>query len=107
VTLAIGDGPAVIAERCARRWTTDEACDTAQRFRNKMVEIEGQCRVPMNIDRNNEIRRKSMHGTLLFALGILAVVAYVATGSVWLIGAAVIFLVPGVVMLHRVGKSLS
>jgi hypothetical protein len=60
----------------------------------------------MNSDRKNEIRRRSMHGTLLFSLGILAVVAYVATGSVWLIGAAVIFLVPGVVMLYRVGKSL-
>jgi hypothetical protein len=61
----------------------------------------------MNSDRKSEIRRRSMHGTLLFALGILAVIASVATGSVWLVGAAVVFLVPGVVMLYRVGKSLS
>ena len=61
----------------------------------------------MNSDRKSEIRRRSMHGTLLFALGILAVIASVATGSVWLVGAAVVFLAPGVVMLYRVGKSLS
>ena len=53
------------------------------------------------------MRRKSMQGTGLFALGVIAAIAYVATGSVWLAGAAVVFIVPGVVMLSRVGKSLS
>jgi len=44
---------------------------------------------------------------VLFALGIMAAIAFVATGSVWLVGAAVVFLLPGVVMLYQVGKSLS
>ena len=48
-----------------------------------------------------------MVGTLLLALGIIAAIAFAVTSSFWLIGAAVIFLVPGVVMLYQVGKSLS
>ena len=63
--------------------------------------------VPMNSDRKSQMRRRSMHGTVLFALGIMAAIAFVATGSVWLVGAAVVFLVPGVVMLYQVGQSLS
>ena len=63
--------------------------------------------VPMNSDRKNQMRHRSMRGTVLFALGIMAAIALVATGSVWLVGAAVVFLVPGVVMLYHVGKSLS
>ena len=63
--------------------------------------------VPMNSDRKSQMRRRSMQGTVLFALGIIAAIASVATGSVWLVGAAVIFLVAGVVMLYQVGKSLS
>ena len=61
----------------------------------------------MNSDRKSQMRRKSMHAAVLFALGIVAAIAFVATGSVWLVGAAVVFLVPGVVMLYQVGKSLS
>ena len=53
------------------------------------------------------MRRRSMLGTTLFALGIIAMIAFIATGSVWLVGASVVLLVPGVVMLYRVGKSLS
>lgn len=52
------------------------------------------------------MRRKSMCGTLFFALGILAAGALVVSGSLWLAGAAVIFLVLGVVLLYQVGKSL-
>ncbi len=48
-----------------------------------------------------------MLGTVLFALGIIAIIAFAVTGSLWLVGVAVILLVPGVVMLYRVGKSLS
>ena len=61
----------------------------------------------MNSDQYSQIRRKSMSGTALFALGIMAAVASVATGSVWLVGAAVAFLVLGPVLLYQVGKSLS
>jgi hypothetical protein len=53
------------------------------------------------------MRRKSMCGTALFALGIMAAVASVLTGSVWLVGAAVFFLLLGLVLLYQVGKSLS
>ena len=47
-----------------------------------------------------------MFGTVLFALGVMAVIASVITGSVWLGAAAVVILVPGAVMLYQVGKSL-
>ena len=63
--------------------------------------------VPMDSNQKAQIRRRSMQGTVLFALGIIAAIASVATGSLWLVGAAVVLLVPGVVMLRRVGKSLS
>jgi len=63
--------------------------------------------VPMDSNQKSQIRRRSMQGTVLFAFGIIAAIASVATGSLWLVGAAVVLLVPGVVMLRRVGKSLS
>jgi hypothetical protein len=63
--------------------------------------------VPMNRDQAGQIRRKSMQGIALLALGIMAAIVFAVTGSLWLIGAAVAFLVPGVVMLYQVGKSLS
>jgi hypothetical protein len=62
--------------------------------------------VAMNSDRSR-MRRMSMYGAALFALGVMTAIASVATGSVWLVGAAVILLAPGAVMLYRVGKSLS
>lgn len=48
-----------------------------------------------------------MLGTILFALGIIAAVLSVITGSVWVAGAAVAFLIPASIMLYQVGKSLS
>ena len=60
----------------------------------------------MNSDQKSQIRRKSMYGTALFALGIVAAIASVAAGSVWLAGAAAAFLVLGLVLLYQVGKSL-
>ena len=56
--------------------------------------------------RSNQIRRKSMQGTLLFALGILAAIASVVTGSIWVAAAAVVLLLTGVLLLYQVGKSL-
>jgi hypothetical protein len=47
-----------------------------------------------------------MQGTMLFALGVIGAIAFAVTGSVWVVGAAVVFLVTGVAMLYRVGKSL-
>ena len=47
-----------------------------------------------------------MWGTALFVLGVVAVIASVVTGSVWLGGAGVVILVPGAVMLYQVGRSL-
>ena len=61
----------------------------------------------MNSQRSSHIRRKSMYGTALFALGIAAAIASVVTGSVWLVGAALAFLVLALVLLYQVGKSLS
>ena len=56
--------------------------------------------------RSNQMRRKSMQGTLLLALGILAVIAFAVTGSIWAVGAAVVLLVTAVLLLYQVGKSL-
>ena len=61
----------------------------------------------MKGDRNKQLRRKSMQGTVYLALGLIAAVAFVATGFVWLATAAVIFCVLGIFLLYRVGKSLS
>jgi hypothetical protein len=60
----------------------------------------------MNRDRK-ETRRKSMLGTALFALGIVAGLFAVITGSVLMVAAAVVFLVPGILMLYQVGQSIS
>jgi hypothetical protein len=48
-----------------------------------------------------------MLGTALFALGIVAAVAYFATDYVWLAAFAIAFLAYGIVILYQVGKSLS
>jgi hypothetical protein len=61
----------------------------------------------MNSDQKSQMRRKSMYGTALFALGIVVAVASVLTGSVWLVGAAVASLLLALVLLYQVGKSLS
>ena len=58
-------------------------------------------------DRKKEMRRKSMLGTVLFALGIIAAVISVIADSAWIAGAAAACLIPGAVMLYQVGKSLS
>ena len=47
-----------------------------------------------------------MQGTVLFAFGIIGAIASAATGSVWVIVVAVVFLVAGVFMLYQVGMSL-
>jgi hypothetical protein len=60
----------------------------------------------MNNDQKRELRRKSMQGTALLALGIVAVIAALATGILWLGGLALVFLAAGLVVLQRVGKSL-
>ena len=62
--------------------------------------------VPMDREARAQIRRKSMQGTLLFAFGILAAIAFAVTGSVWVIVASAVFLVSGVILLYQVGKSL-
>ena len=61
----------------------------------------------MTSDQRREIRRKSMYGTLLFLLAILAAITAAVLGSTWLGVGAVILLVPGVVILYRVGRSIS
>ena len=48
-----------------------------------------------------------MQGTLLFALGIIAAVLSLIVGSAWIAGAATAFLIPAVIILYQVGKSLS
>ncbi len=53
-----------------------------------------------------EARRKSMVGTALFAIGIIAIVASVITSSTWMAVAAAVLLVPAAVMLYQVGRSL-
>jgi hypothetical protein len=62
--------------------------------------------VPMDREQKRQIRRKSMFGTALFALGITGAIAFAVTGSVWVIGAAGVLLVAGVVMLCEVSASL-
>jgi hypothetical protein len=48
-----------------------------------------------------------MQGTLLFALGIIAAVLSLIVGSAWIAGAATALLIPAVIILYQVGKSLS
>jgi hypothetical protein len=52
------------------------------------------------------MRRRLMHGTVFFALAIIGAIAFAVTGSIWLVGAALVFLAAGVVKLYQVGKSL-
>jgi hypothetical protein len=57
-------------------------------------------------DQKRQMCRRSMLGTVLFALGIIGAIAFAVTVSVWVGGTAVVFLVAGMVMLYQVGKSL-
>jgi uncharacterized membrane protein len=59
----------------------------------------------MKGDHNQRVR--SMLGTALFALAIIAAVVFVLTGAIWLIAAALISFAIAVVLLYKVGKSLS
>ena len=61
----------------------------------------------MTSERKKQIRGRSMLGTVLFVLGIAALIASIVIGSVWVAGAGVVLFVPGAVMLYQVGKSLS
>ena len=61
----------------------------------------------MSSDPKSQMRRRSMQGIVLLALGIVAAIAFVPTGAVWLVAVAAVFLVVGVWMLYQVGKSLS
>ena len=56
--------------------------------------------------RSNQMRRKSMQGTLLFALGILGAIVFAVTGSIWVVAGAAVLLLTGVLLLYQVGKSL-
>jgi hypothetical protein len=60
----------------------------------------------MNSNQRAQTRRKSMQGVVLFTLGIVGAIAFLLTGSPWLIGVAVVLLVLGVAVLYQVGKSL-
>jgi signal transduction histidine kinase len=62
--------------------------------------------MPMNSDQKREARQKSMQGTALFGLSIIAGIAAAVTGTVWLGGLAVALLVFAVILLYKVGKSL-
>lgn len=62
--------------------------------------------VPLDRNQIRQIRRRSMQGTALLALGIAGAIAFAVTGSIWVIVAAVVFSVAGVVLLYQVGKSL-
>ena len=48
-----------------------------------------------------------MLGTVLLLAAIIVAVAAFVAGSAWLVGLAVVLLVPALGMLHRVGKALS
>ncbi len=61
----------------------------------------------MNSDQASKMRRRSMLGTVLLVLGIIAAIAFAATSALWLIGVAVALVALAVVMLYQVGKSLS
>jgi hypothetical protein len=60
--------------------------------------------VPMNSDQKAQMRRRSMQGTALFALAIIAAIAFVATGSVWLVGVAVVLLIPSPHFSQGIGE---
>ena len=60
----------------------------------------------MSAVRSAQVRRKSMVGTALLALGIIAVVAFLVTGSLWILVAAAAACVLAVVLLYQVGRLL-
>ena len=60
----------------------------------------------MKSDSGKRLRRKSMLGTALLALGAIAVVAYLVMGGIWLGCAALVLFVVAVVTLYQVGRSL-
>ncbi len=62
--------------------------------------------MPDSDTERQNIRRRSMQGTLLFAVGILAAIAFAVTGAIWLLAVAAVLLLPAIVMLYRVGRSL-
>jgi apolipoprotein N-acyltransferase len=62
--------------------------------------------MPDSTTESQRIRRKSMQGTALFVLGILAALAFAVTGAIWLLVVAVVLLLPAIVMLYQVGRSL-
>ncbi len=52
-------------------------------------------------------KRDSMRGTLLFVLGVVAgTSSLLLPNPLWLLLIAVVLLVPGIVLLYRVGRSL-
>ncbi len=53
-----------------------------------------------------DARGKSMVGTVLFAIGIIGIVASLITRSTGIAAAAAALLVPAAVMLYQVGRSL-
>jgi hypothetical protein len=60
----------------------------------------------MSANRSAQLRRKSMLGTGLLAFGIIAAVAFLVTGSFWLVAAAALACVLAVVFLYQVGRLL-
>jgi hypothetical protein len=56
--------------------------------------------------RSTQMRRKSMVGTALLAFGIIAAVAFLVTGSLWILAAAAMACVVAVVLLCQVGRLL-
>lgn len=44
---------------------------------------------------------------MLFGLGLVAGIAFLVTGLIWLAGLAAVLLVPGILLLYQAGKSLS
>jgi len=53
-----------------------------------------------------QMRLKSMLGTVLFAIGIIGAVIFALNGSLLIGLVALVCLVPGLIMLFQVGKSL-
>ena len=62
--------------------------------------------MPPNNDQKREMRQRSMQGTALFGLGIVAAIAAVVTREVWLAGLAAGLLLSAIIVLYKVGKSL-
>jgi hypothetical protein len=56
--------------------------------------------------RRGRCARSRCWAPVQFALGIIGAIAFAVTGSVWVVAAAVILLVAGVVLLYQVGRSL-